>query len=167
MKQQIIRLLQWSQKYTQVDMVYLASGAFWGNINSLFLAFLSFIVSILFARFLTQEQYGTYQYILALSGIIGALTLTGMNAAVTRAIARGYEGDFKKSVLYQLKLGLIPTIVALAISGWYFFKGNTDLSTSVLWIGLLLPTANAFNTWALFYPKLCLDNFRKFPLHLN
>ncbi|MDQ3014264.1 MAG: oligosaccharide flippase family protein [bacterium] len=148
MKDKLIQLLRWSERYTKTDMVYMASGAFWGNLNGLFLAFLSLVTSILFARFLTKEAFGTYQYVLAIGGLITAITLTGMNTAVTRAVARGFEGDYKKSVKYQLKFGIIAMLVSFAIAGWYYTKGNTDLGLSFLWIGLFMPAANALNTWA-------------------
>jgi O-antigen/teichoic acid export membrane protein len=147
MKDKLIQFLRWSEKYTKTDMVYLASGAFWGNLNSLFLTLLSLITSILFARLLTKEAYGTYQYVLAIGGIITATTLTGMNTAVTRSIARGYEGDFKKSIIYQLKLGIIPTLISCAVSGWYYIHGNNGLALSFLWIGLFMPVGSALNTW--------------------
>ncbi len=132
----------------KVDMRYIVSGAFWGNANYFIVSLLAFITSILFARLLTKEQFGTYQYILSIAGLLSSITLTGMNASVTRAIAKGFEGELKRSVRYQIILGIIPTFIALVVSGWYLFHSQASISISLLWIALFLPAANAFNTWA-------------------
>ena len=134
--------------HLKIDMHYIVSGAFWGNVNYFVFSLLAFITSLLFARLLTKEAFGTYQYVLSIAGLMSSITLTGMNSAVTRAIARGYEGELKRSVRYQLILGIIPNVIGLIIALWYLFHGNANLSLSFLWLALFLPAANAFNTWS-------------------
>jgi O-antigen/teichoic acid export membrane protein len=148
MKQRLINLLKRSEKHTKTDMVYLASGAFWGNFNSVILAGLSFVASILFAHFLTKEHYGTYQYILSIASLIGATTLTGMNSAITRAVARGHEGEYRKSVRYQIKASIVPFILGIAVAAWYYIHGNYALAIAFVWVAIFLPLGSAFNTWA-------------------
>ena len=150
LKNYIYSLLRKSEKYTKTDMVYVASGAFWSNLNYIIVSSLALIASILFARLLSKENYGMYQYILSIASIIGATSLTGMNNAVTRAVARGHEGEFTRSIKIQLIWGLLPFLVSIAISGWYFFHHNINLSVPFLFIALFLPLANAFNTWVSF-----------------
>ncbi len=148
LKDRLLRLLRLSEKYTKTDMVYLASGTFWGNLNASVVVIITFVASIFFARYFTKEAYGMYQYALAIASLIGATTLTGMNSAITRAVARGAEGEFKRSVIYQLKFGIIPTIIGLVVSGWYFYNGNIELGSAFAWIAIFLPLSYAFNTWA-------------------
>lgn len=150
MKDKLIQMLRWSERYTKTDMVYLARGGFWTNASYIFVSLLGFISSVFFARFLTQQEFGMYQYVLAITGIIGATTLTGMNNAATRAVARGSEGDIRKATKFQLLFGFIPTLTALAVVFWYYAHGNTELSTAFLWVALFLPITNAVNTWAAF-----------------
>ena len=136
--------------FFKVDMAYVASGAFWGNVNYLFITLVAFVTSILFADLLTKDQYGTYQYVLSIAGLISGLTLTGMNTAVTRAVARGHEGELRRSVKFQILAGILPSAVALGVGVWYFFHNHTSISVSFLWVALVLPAANALNTWAAF-----------------
>lgn len=136
--------------FFKIDMAYVASGAFWGNANYLFITLVAFVTSILFADLLTKDQYGTYQYVLSIAGLISGLTLTGMNTAVTRAVAQGYEGELRRSVKFQILAGILPSAVALGVGVWYFFHNQTALSVSFLWVALFLPAANALNTWAAF-----------------
>lgn len=134
----------------KIDMRYIVSGAFWSNANYFVVSLLALVTSLLFARLLTKEQFGTYQYILSIAGLLSSITLTGMNASVTRAVAKGFEGELKRSVRYQIIIGIIPSIIALAVSGWYLFHSQANISISLLWIALFLPAANALNTWAAF-----------------
>ena len=132
----------------KVDMAYVVSGAFWSNANYLFISILSLLTSVLFARYLSKEQYGTYQYVLSLAGMISTATLTGMNTAVMRAVAKGYEGELRKTTRFQLIFGIVPTIISLGIAVWYLFHADSGLSLSLLWVALFLPAANALNTWS-------------------
>jgi O-antigen/teichoic acid export membrane protein len=148
MKRHALRLLKWSEKYTKTDMAYLASGTFWGNANYAIFSLMGFALSVLFARFLTQEEFGTYQYVLSVAGLIGSTALTGMNGAVTRAVARGYEGELRKSVRFQILLGVVPAAFAVGVGAWYLFHSDHRLALSFLWVALFLPLGSAFNTWA-------------------
>ncbi len=147
MKKRLISLLRWSEQYTKTDMVYMASGAFWSNFNVAIVTLLTFFASVLFARYLTKEAYGMYQYVLSIASLIGATTLTGMNAAVARAVARGHEGEVKHSVRYQLMAGVVPAALGIAVSIWYFVHNNQGLGIAFLSIAIFLPLSNAFNTW--------------------
>lgn len=147
LKEKLILLLQRSERYTKTDMVYLASGAFWSNFSSATVVVLAFLASLFFAHFLTKDQYGTYQYVLSIAGLISALTLTGMNSAVTRAVARGHEGELRHSVRFQLKASIIPFIAGLGIAGWYLIHGNQSLAAAFAWVAVFLPLGSALNTW--------------------
>lgn len=147
MKNRLISLLRWSERYTKTDMVYLASGGFWGNFNAATVMLTTIIGSILFAKYLTKEQYGMYQYVLSVASLIGTLTLTGMNAAVTRAVARGHEGELRHSVRYQLIAGIIPMLAGMIVALWYFTHNNHALAIAFFWIAIFLPLGSALNTW--------------------
>jgi O-antigen/teichoic acid export membrane protein len=143
----LIRLLRWSERYTKTDMVYLAHTGFWSNLNAFFTAFLSLVLYIAYAHFLSKEEYGTYQYLLSFFSIATAFTLTGMNTAVTRAVAQGYEGTLAASVAMQIKWGAVPAAGALAVAGYYWYHGNLLLSGGLVIIALGTPLLYAYNTY--------------------
>jgi O-antigen/teichoic acid export membrane protein len=147
LKQKIIVGLRQSEKYTQTDMVYVTKNTFWVNANTTILTLGSFALSVLFARFVSKDVYGMYQFILSIGLILGAFSLTGMNAAVTQAVARGFEGILRASVRVQLKFSIIPLLIGAIISLYYFTQGNTIISVGVLLTALLLPLTNTLNTW--------------------
>lgn len=132
------------------DTAYLARSGIWLNANVLVVSLLSFLLSIAFANLLPAYTYGVYQYLLSLATIIGAFTLTGMNYAVTHAVARGHEGAFKESVIAQAKWAVVPLALSCAVAAYYFLRGNALLGTSLVAIGILVPIINASNTYGAF-----------------
>ncbi|MFH0852541.1 MAG: oligosaccharide flippase family protein [bacterium] len=143
-------LLRWSETHTQTDMVYVAKGGFWLVFGQILTSGATFLLAIAFANFLPKETYGIYKYILSVAGFLGFLTLTGMNVAVTQAVARGYEGALKKSFRIQIQWGLILFLTTLAGAVYYFTKGNQLLAISFLIIGLFSPLLNSANTYTAF-----------------
>ncbi len=150
LKNRSIKALRSLEKYTKTDMVYLAKGSFWLNGNTVIVSLFSFILSISFARYVSKDTYGMYQFLISIASILGGLTLTGMNTAVTQAVARGFDGVFKKSVKTQLKFGLITFIAGIATSGYYYINDNITLSVSIAIISVTLPLINSLNTWSAF-----------------
>ena len=54
-------------------------------------ALASLTMAIVFARFLPQETYGTYKYVMSIVGLIGAFSFSGMTTVVARAVAQGHD----------------------------------------------------------------------------
>ncbi|MBU0580170.1 MAG: oligosaccharide flippase family protein [Candidatus Margulisbacteria bacterium] len=150
MKNKIYQLLRWSEKYTKTDMIYLSKGSFWLCLGQILSSFSIFLLAIAFANLLPKETYGTYQYILSMAGILGLFSLTGMNTAVIRAVAKGFEGTLKKSFWVQMKWGLIMFFVCLAVGVYYFIQGNQTLAISFLIVGSFSPLLNSANTYFAF-----------------
>jgi O-antigen/teichoic acid export membrane protein len=146
----LVRFLRWSERYTKTDMVYLANVGWWTNLTLILTSFGGLLISIVFANFLSPQTYGVYQYLLALSGLVAAISLSGMNTAVTQAAARGYEGVLRAAVRAQFQWAIIPALVSVAGSLYYFAHGTIELGIGLLAIALLTPFVNAFNTYGAF-----------------
>lgn len=131
-------------------MVYLATSGFWSNMGTLFVSACSLALYYIFAQYLSKETYGTYQYLLSVSAVVGAFTLTGMNAAVTRAVALGHEGALRQSIRMQLKWNAVPLIGSWACAAYYLAHQNMILGWGLVLIGLLVPFNNTFNTYGAF-----------------
>lgn len=108
---------------------------------------LSLVLVIAFANLLPKEIYGTYKYILSIAGILNIFTLTGMNSAVSRAVAKGDEGSLKTSVKYQLKWNLLMLAAFFALGGYYIINGDIVFATSFFILGVFVPFTLALNTY--------------------
>lgn len=140
-------LLRYSERYFKTDMVYLTKSGFWINLGYIVASVLSLGIAIAFAHFVSMETYGTYKYIISAAAIFTAFSLTGMNMAVVRATAQGFEGVFKKS-LYEQFLWSIPQFLMLcAVGGYYFYQGNSAFGWSFIAISILAPISSIANTY--------------------
>ncbi|MBI1888704.1 MAG: oligosaccharide flippase family protein [Candidatus Spechtbacteria bacterium] len=143
----IYQILRYTQKYTGTDNVYLAHGGFWLTLQKL-ASFLSILSAIAFANLLSKEVYGTYQYVLSIAAILAIPTLQSMKAAITQAVARGYEGSLYPAFWTKIKWSLIGSLASLGMAAFYFFRSNPTLGYAFLVVALLLPLLNPFSLYA-------------------
>lgn len=139
MKQTVTNLLLWSQQYTKTDMLYLAKGSFWLNTSQIISMCISLFLSIIFARYLSQETLGTYKYTLSLIGLIGSISLSGIGTAISRAVAKGAEGEFIKGFFITLRWSLLVALASLIVAVYYFLNDNILLATCMLIGGAFSP----------------------------
>lgn len=144
------RLLRKSEKYFKTDMVYLAKGGFWVAIGQVATSLSIFTLAVAFAHFVSKETYGEYKYILSLAGIFGAFTLTGIGTAVTQSVTQGYDGTLKYAFWQNIKWSVLYFALTLAVSIYYFARGNTSLGFSMLIIGSFSPFLSSSNLYGSF-----------------
>lgn len=147
-QERLIRFLRWTEKYTKTDMVYLAGAGFWTNLNFVIVSVFTLLLSIAYANLLPADVFGLYQFFLSISAIITALTLAGMNTAVSQAVARGYEGVLRESVRIQLRWSVVPFALGACGALYYAFNGNLAVALGIGFISVLSPLGNAFNTYS-------------------
>lgn len=135
--------LRWTEKYLKTDMVYAASGGFWLFLGQALNALVALVLAVAFANLLEPEKYGNYKYVISLAGIIGALTLTGLGTAITRAVARGHDGVLVRS--FRLSLLWSGGMIAIgALGGVYYLLNNNELlGYSLLLVGASSPIISA------------------------
>lgn len=150
LKKAAIGALRKSERFTGTDMVYLASAGLWTNAQTITTALGSFVLYVMFAHFLPKETYGLYQYILSLFAIVTTVTLTGMNTAVTRAVAQNHDGILKHSIRIQLVYGIIPTLLGGCIALYYVIAGNYTIAIGATIVAVLAPLLYTFNTYNAF-----------------
>ncbi len=144
------QLLRWSEKYTKTDMVYLAHGGFWSSIGTFVTAFSSFILSLAFANLIPAAVYGTYKYAISIGSIFNAFTLTGLETAVTAAVARGKEGVLKQAAITNLWWSIPSSLAAVIGSVYYFAHANSTFGMALLCIAFLQPLTVSVNLGAAF-----------------
>lgn len=147
LKQQTVRLLRWSERYTKTDMVYLAKGSGLLGFGQLVSMSAGFIMALLFANFLPKEVYGTYKFILSVTAILSITTLSGMGTAVTRAVARGFDGTLDEALRTKARWGLLGSVISILIAGYYSFSGDMALAFSFFIVALFMPTMEAYGVY--------------------
>lgn len=138
LKDKTYKLLRWSEKYTKTDMVYLAQGGFWLTLGQIISSASSFLLAIAFANLLPKETYGTYKYILSIFSILAITNLSGINIALTRAVARGSEGALFDALRTKMKWSLLGSLASLILAGYYYWHDNFTLTISFLIIAIFV-----------------------------
>jgi len=133
------QLLKWSERFLKTDVRYLTRSGFWLSINQVVGALLSLILSILFARYLSQETFGIYKYVITMAGFFAAFSLTGMNSVIVRAVSQGYDGTLKASLLIQLKWSVGVVLTSLAVSMYYLLHSNNAYAVAFLVVAVFQP----------------------------
>lgn len=105
-----------TQKYTGVDNVYFVKGGFWIFSEYVVTTLLNIILTILFARLITREVYGGYQFVLAVIGALAFFSLPGMNSAILRSVARGYEITLITATKTKIKWSILGSISLLLVA---------------------------------------------------
>jgi O-antigen/teichoic acid export membrane protein len=150
-KKKFLNFLKWSEKYTKTDMRYVARGSFWWIFGKSIAFLITLGVMSAFARFLPKETYGAWRYLLSMTAILSIFSLPGMDTALIRSIAKGYEKMLLFCAKVKLKWGLIGTIISFAISFWYLSHQNIALGISFFIAGIFLPLLNAFQIFLPFW----------------
>ncbi|MEK7464037.1 MAG: oligosaccharide flippase family protein [Patescibacteria group bacterium] len=135
------------QSFVKTDLSYFIRGGFWINSNYVFGSILSLVLSMLFAHYVSKDIFGIYKYIISIASVAAAFSLTGMNVAVMRSVAQGFDGIFKKSLIVQFKWSLPQLLFVLAFSAYYFFQGNSTYGFAFLFISVLSPLSSIANTY--------------------
>lgn len=133
-RQIVYSFLRRAETYTKTDMVYIAKNSFWLTLGRGIAAGSSALLTIVLANTLTKEALGDYRFVLSLAGIIAAFSLTGMSAAIIRAVAQGKPGTFWLGMRTSIRWGVSILILGIGISAYYFINGNEKLGASVLFI---------------------------------
>lgn len=146
-KNNIYRILRFTQKFTRTDMVYLTKNGAWLFFDLMVNFVVSFISAILFAKLLNKETFGVYNYIISTINLIGVAHLSGMSTAVTRSVANGFEGSLKSATIAKMKWGLLISLIILIFSGYYFIQGNIILGWSFFIGAIFFPLISSLQLY--------------------
>lgn len=147
MRNFIKSLLKWVEKFLRTDIPYLISGGFWLTTAKIFAIFASFLLSIIYARYLTKKVYGDYRYIISIFGTFAFLALPGIGTSLTRSVARGYEASFKQGFKWIFSSSWLISIIGFAISGFFFIKGNAHMASIAAFASVIVPLTEGTGSW--------------------
>ncbi len=147
LKENSVKGLRFLERYTKTDMVYLTKGGFWLGLGQIIASGSSFLMSIAFANLLAPEVYGIYKYVLSINSLILITTLTGMDSAVTQAVARGFDGTLTPALKIKMKWGVMGTVASLGIALYYFLQGNMTLAISFCVVAMFAPFTESMDMY--------------------
>jgi O-antigen/teichoic acid export membrane protein len=139
----IEKILAAGERFLKIDLRYALRGGFWLTLGQVIASASSFALSIVFANALPPETYGVYRYALSIAGFLSITSLGGINTALTRSVARGMPGSIRPALAVRMKWSLLGGAAALAMAGYYAFRGNEPLTYIMLVITVFTPFFDA------------------------
>lgn len=120
-------------------MIYLAKGGSWLTLDKTVRVFTGLALATAFANLIPQDTYGTYKYVISAAGIISAFTLSGVGIAITRSVARGFDGAFREGAKARLKWSIGIVAVGVGTALYYYLQGNITLAAGMVMIAAFYP----------------------------
>jgi O-antigen/teichoic acid export membrane protein len=130
------------------DAKYLVKGSLYlFSANTLSMV-MGILFSVTMARVLGEWQYGQYGLVISIVGTLGIFSLPGMDAAITRAVARGCDQVYTRGMAMKTKFALLGTLACIPIGLYFFYlKSNSDLGRSFYAAGLLFIPFSVFSSY--------------------
>ncbi len=147
LKNTAYRWLRSSESLFKTDMVYLAKGGFWLTASEITAMVASLGTSVAFANLIEPETYGAYRYVLSLLNILSIPTLLGINTALLKSVAQGYDASIIPAFKARLSWGVFGAAAGMGISTYYLWQGNLDLAFSLLVISIVVPLFYGFEVY--------------------
>jgi len=144
-------LLRPFERFFHTDVKYLAEGSFWLTTGRVVSAGISFILSLLYARYLIPEAYGAYRYVLSMIGAFGIFALPGVGTVMIRSVARGYDGSYRKGAFLIFFSSFGISIAAWCAAAWFFIRGDNALALAFIAGGFFVPFAEGLGHWRAYF----------------
>lgn len=143
-KSRIYSLLRRTEKYTKTDMVYLVVSNFWLTAPRFLILFAGMGLTVAFANLISPNDFGTYKYVLAAAGFIGAFSLNGMGQAVLRSVAQGRPHVVPALVRTSMLWSIPASLVTTGVGVYYFTQDNYVLGWGFLFIAVANVASNGY-----------------------
>jgi O-antigen/teichoic acid export membrane protein len=161
----INRLLDRIGKYLQLDLYYYIKN-FLYLITALGGTDLArFALSIAFARLVTQNLYGQWNFIFSVFGICAIFTLPGIGTAITRSVSTGHDRTLVRGTKQRFKWSVLGTFVVIGVGLYYWFTGEVVIGKSLIISSLFFPFYHSLLGYASFFSgKKQFDKVAKYQL---
>jgi len=135
------------QKFFRTDLTYLAKGGFWLSVSYFLQIGVGLVTITVVANMVPKSVFGTYQFVLAMAGILSVCTLSGIQKAVTRSVAHGNDGILPYAVYTKMRWNLIIVGLSGCIAAYYGLQDNLTLAYSFLIVGACSPFIESFKLY--------------------
>lgn len=147
MKEKLNTLIGWLSTILKIDLHYVVKGGFWLTTKQVSISFFSLITTLVLAHYLTQEDFGTYKYIISFFSLLCLFTATGVFTSIIQWVANKSTIHLKHIVYTRIKYGFVGLVFGFAIAIYYYIRGNQDLSLSFAIISIFVPFFEPFGTY--------------------
>ncbi len=138
------------QTKLKINLNYFISGAFWLTAAKIVGLSTTFVTSVVLANTLSEEMYGEYRYLLSVLIILVIPTLPGMDTALTRSVAKGFDATFFSALKTKITWGLWGSVGSLGVGTYYLLHENITLGLGFFIAALFIPIMDPANIYLAF-----------------
>jgi len=126
--------------------VYFRSASGYLGLKLVIFSATGLIGQYLLTHYLLKKDYGLLIWVSTVVSLLSFFGLPGISTSITGAVAKGFDGNFRKGTLLELAGGTLGGVVLLGFAGYYWFfdydqiKAVLFLVAGVLGPGLWLDT---------------------------
>lgn len=121
----------------------------YGIANLLIASLDGFFLNVLLVRFLSYEDLGNYKLFFSVLNILILFSINGLGTSVTKAVAKRFQGFFKKAITVSALFSLIASAI-LIILAFSYYK-DSSIKWALLVASFVVPIYFGFNTWEPYY----------------
>lgn len=129
------------------ETAYLARGVMWLGATQAVASISALVLTLVLARYLDPEVYGSYRYVLSLVAVAGAFGLSGLGTGLMRSIARGKDGSYAHALKTGLKYAPIPALLLVAAAAYEYVYGTGGVGVSLIIAAVGVMAINTFSLY--------------------
>jgi len=148
MKQIYTHIANRLEYYFQIDARFFIRGGFWLTCIQGVSIIGGLLTSVIFANYLTPQDFGIYRYLIGLSALLAAISLTGLSHAILQTAAKKYFAFYRETLWFNGIYSSGITVSAIIGAFYYWWNDNDLLALGCLCIGLLEPLIVTFSNTA-------------------
>lgn len=133
--------------YLQLDLRYYIKNSIYLISAEVISMIFGLLLSITFARLLTKELYGQWNYIFSIIGILAIFTLPGMGTAITQAVARGHDRVLIEGTKERFRWSILGSIAVLGVGIYYFLNDSILLGKCLMISSFFFPFFKNLQTY--------------------
>jgi O-antigen/teichoic acid export membrane protein len=111
----------------------------------------SFAVVTVMGRYVPREIIGTYNFVIATLAIISISTFPGMNSAIMRAVAKGYDGTVRRVMQLSRRGGMVGSLITVCVGIFFLVTHSTTLGVTFIVVAPFISLTDTFHLFTMNY----------------
>lgn len=142
-------LLDKGSRVFKLDLHYFAKGSFWLTSKQIISIIFGFLLSLIYARFLSKLVFGQYSFVFAIVAFFEGFANPGLGTAITRAVAQKRDIILKYAPNKTFIWAFISVLPFWSLGFYYFLKNPADFTLGWIFIlcGLFFIPIWSFRFW--------------------
>jgi len=156
----IRRFFYWS---LGLDLGYLVGNGVFMAVKQILGTLSGLALVYFFTNFASQSDFGIYNMVISVFGVISAISLSGIGTSLTRSIASGYDSSYVVAINLKTKFSFAGSFILFFLFLFYLNRSQESLAFSFLILALLFPIISRYSSYP--YVLVAKKNFKKHAIY--